>query len=84
VDLILIPTAGLQTWIRENEHEFTSIQLGTQKGVMKDGTRFMYRVTEGDWLERLRGTTIKSYSITRGVRLTTFEISALQAMMQMS
>lgn len=84
VELILIPIAGLTTWIRENENEFMSLQLGTQKGVMKDGTRFMYRVTEGDWLERLRGIRLKSYRVTRGVRLNNFETSALQAMMQMS
>lgn len=84
MELILIPIAGLQTWIRENEHEFTSIQLGTQRGVKKDGTRFMYRVTEGDWLERIRGQRFKGYQITPGVRLTSYEISHLQSMLQIS
>lgn len=84
MDLILIPVAGLRAWLDDNQAEFASIQLGTQKGVMKDGTRFMYRITEGDWLERLRGQRIKSYRITRGVRLTTHQVSCLQAMMQMS
>lgn len=70
MELILIPVAGLRTWIHENEHEFASIQLGTQKGVMKDGTRFMYVVTERDWLERLHGRMIKNYRITPGVQLT--------------
>ena len=82
MELILIPVAGLRSWLDENQSKIASIQLGTQKGVMKDGTRFMYRVTEGDWLERLRGSRLKSYRVTRGVRLTTFEVSRLQAMLQ--
>lgn len=84
MELILIPIAGLRSWLDENQANIESIQLGTQRGVKKDGTRFMYRVTEGDWLERIRGQRFKGYQITPGVRLTSYEISHLQSMLQIS
>lgn len=82
MELILIPVAGLRGWLDDNRESFASVQLGTQKGVMKDGTRFTYCVTERDWLERLRGQRFKNYRVTPGVRLNTHQVSLLQAMLQ--
>lgn len=82
MELILIPVAGLRSWLDENQSKIASVQLGTQRGVMKDGTRFTYCVAERDWLERLRGQRFKNYRATRGVRLNTHQVSCLQAMLQ--
>lgn len=82
--LILIAPCNLSYWLKSNEADIHWVQLGTQKGAFTDGRRFIYRVTEGDWLERLRGLRISEFKTTEGVRLNSFETSALQAMMQMS
>lgn len=82
--LILIPVAGLTSWRIRNEDEFADLQLGTQRGRFRDGTRFRYIIAEGDWLERVRGLRLSDYRIERGCNLTSHEITALQAMMQIS
>lgn len=82
--LFIINEAGLKNFRTAFEDKFESIQLGTQSGRLKDGRLFIYRVKSHDWLERLRGIRISSYETVGMVPLTTFEVSALQAMMQIS
>lgn len=82
--LIVIPRCGLTSWRVRNEDEFADLQLGTQRGRFHDGTRFRYIVTESGWLDRVRGLRISDYRIEPGCNLTSHEIGALQAMMQLS
>lgn len=82
--LVVIPPCGLAKWRTDNSERIASIQLGTQTGRFEDGKKFAYRVADGDWLERLRGIRFREYRIEQGCNLTTREIAALQAMMQIS
>jgi hypothetical protein len=83
--LVIIPTCGLARWRNDNSEQIAFIQLGTQTGRFEDGKKFRFVViNDHDWLDRLRGIRFREYRIERGCNLTTREISALQAMMQIS
>lgn len=83
--LVIIPQCGLAAWRAENSDRIAAIQLGTQTGRFEDGKKFRYVVlNHHDWLERLSGLRFRSYEIVVGCQLTTRELSALQAMMQIS
>lgn len=83
--LVIIPNCGLAAWRAENSDRIAAIQLGTQTGRFEDGKKFRYVVlNHHDWLDRLRGIRFREYRIERGCNLSTREIAALQAMMQIS
>ena len=82
--LIIVPRCGLVKWRQANSERIASIQLGTETGRFTDGKKFRYIVADGDWIDRIRGLSFREYKIEQGANLTTREIAALQARMQIS
>lgn len=77
--LVVIGPCSLAAWRTANDHRIKSIQVGTQSGEFRDGTRFRYVIADGDWLTKIRGTRWSGF-LEFGVNLKSFERASLQAM----
>lgn len=58
--------------------------MGTQKGVLKDGRRFMLIVKdlEGKWVARVKKLHFKAFECFEGTRLDAYERNFLEAMVR--
>lgn len=82
--LIIIPEAMFTAFRMDNSNRIASIQLGTQVGRLHDGRRFKVVVLDRNntWLDAIRGMRFHEYEIAYQAKLNSFELSAIQAMMQ--
>jgi hypothetical protein len=80
--LILSSEGSFQYFMHRSKHRIKSYQLGTQRGVLHDGRRFILvcKDIEGRWMERVKSSKFKNFELFEGTRLDAYERNFLEAM----
>lgn len=82
--LILTSEASFRHFMHRSQHRIGSYQMGTGKGVLKDGRRFILvsKDLEGRWITRVKGLAFKAFECFEGTRLDAYERNFLEAMVR--
>lgn len=85
LDLLILSSEGMfSQFMHRSKHRIKSYQLGTQRGVLHDGRRFLLLIkdVEGKWMTRIRGIEFKTYECFEGTRLDAYDRNFLEAMIR--
>lgn len=83
LDLLILTSEGsFRHFMHRSQHRIGSYQMGTGRGVLKDGRRFQLitKDLEGKWMKRVKSLNFKAFETFEGTRLDAYERNFLEAM----